>query len=67
LGLDHVMDSRGSIKLVEVNVYPALGWGSMKHVNYDVVYRKLVEDVLSIIVLGHDIVSTDFDDVFLKE
>lgn len=51
LGTDLLLSKDGTIKLCEVNSHPALGWGTMKDVPYQV-YQRLIEDTLSLVVFN---------------
>ena len=48
-GLDIILDAGGKAWLLEVNDYPAIGSGTMEHVD-TAVYTRLVRDVLLLVV-----------------
>ena len=59
VGADLLMSSEGAIKLCEVNSHPSLGWGTMSDVPV-CVYSRLIEDTLSVLLLGNDWDETGF-------
>ena len=48
LGSDYLISSEGEVKLCEVNVHPALNWGTMREVDSHI-FARLVEDSLDIV------------------
>ena len=60
MNIDFMIDEFGNIKVCQVNLHPALGWGTMSNVPSSV-FRNLIEDALLLLLKG------DRDDELIEE